>query len=95
MTQYNTLNVNFSNSQLNKLESGIKNKTEVTLNYSSNLIIIIIILMITNKTNFPHKVLLTGSFKFELLQMVQLSKIVQLGGVLCDIFLSAASKEQF
>ena len=29
MTQYKTLNVKFSNSQLNKLKSGIKNDTEV------------------------------------------------------------------
>ena len=36
MTQYNTLNVKLSNSQLNKLKSGIKNGTEVTLNLSSN-----------------------------------------------------------
>ena len=36
MTQYNTLNVKLSNSQLNKLKSGIKNNTKVTLNFSSN-----------------------------------------------------------
>ena len=29
MTQYNTLNVKLSNSQLSKLKSGIKNGTEV------------------------------------------------------------------
>ena len=29
MTQYNTLNVKLSNSQLNELKSGIKNETEV------------------------------------------------------------------
>ena len=39
MTQYNTLNVKLSNSQLNKLESGIKNETEVMLNLLSNLIV--------------------------------------------------------
>ena len=38
MTQYNTLNVTLSNSQLNTLKSGAKNGTEVTLNSSSNLI---------------------------------------------------------
>ena len=32
MVQYNMLNVNLSNSQLNKLKSGIDNRTEVTLN---------------------------------------------------------------
>ena len=31
MTQYNTLNVKLSSSQINKLKSGIKNGTEVTL----------------------------------------------------------------
>ena len=31
MTQYNTFNVRLSNSQLNKLKSGIKKGTEVTL----------------------------------------------------------------
>ena len=35
MTKCNTLNVKFSNSQLNKLKYGIKNGTEVTLNLSS------------------------------------------------------------
>ena len=29
MTQYNSLNVNLSNSQLNKLKSAIKNETDV------------------------------------------------------------------
>ena len=38
MTQYNTLNVKLSNSQLNKLKSGIKTGTKVTLNLSSNVI---------------------------------------------------------
>ena len=31
MTQYNTLNVILSNSQLNELKSGTKNNTKVTL----------------------------------------------------------------
>ena len=31
MTQYNTLNVKLSNSQINKLKSGIKNDNKVTL----------------------------------------------------------------
>ena len=38
MTQYNSLNVKLSNSQLNKLKSGIKNKTEIVLRLSSNMI---------------------------------------------------------
>ena len=54
MTQYNTLNVKLSNSQLNNLKSTMKNVTEVTLNLESNL---------TGNSNdetiFPHKSLLT------------------------------------
>ena len=49
MTQYNSLNVNISNSQLNKLKSAINNETDVVLRLSSN--------MIGNsedETNFPH-----------------------------------------
>ena len=55
MTQYNSLNVNLSNSQLNKLKSAIKNETDVVLRLSSN--------MIGNSddnTNFPHELLLTN-----------------------------------
>ena len=58
MTQYNTLNVKLSNSQLNKLKSGIKikNRTEVTWSLSSNLIG-----NFNDKTNFPHKILFTDT----------------------------------
>ena len=38
MTQYSTLNVKLSNSQLIKLKSGIKNGTEITLKLSSNVV---------------------------------------------------------
>ena len=38
MTQCNSLNVKLSNSQLNKLKSAIKNKTDVVLRLSSNMI---------------------------------------------------------
>ena len=38
MNQYNTLNVNLSNSQLNKLKSGTKNNAEVTVKIISNVI---------------------------------------------------------
>ena len=38
MAQYNSLNVKLSNSQLNKLKSAMKNKTEVVLRLSSNMI---------------------------------------------------------
>ena len=52
MTQYNTLNVNLSNSLL-KLKSRIKNGTDVTVNLSSNLIG-----NFNDETNFQHKLLL-------------------------------------
>ena len=53
MTQYNSLNVKLSNSQLNKLKSAIKNESEVVLRLSSNMIG-------SNGTNFPHELLLTN-----------------------------------
>ena len=37
MTQYNSLNVKLSNSQLNKLKSAIKNETEIVLRLPSNM----------------------------------------------------------
>ena len=52
MTQYNSLNVKLSNSQLNELKCAIKNETEVVSRLSSNMIG-------NNKTNFPRKCLLT------------------------------------
>ena len=100
MTQYNTSNVKLSNSQLNKLKSGIRDCTEVTLVFSSNVIG-------DDKTNFPQKLLLTNtqvskicksfangssaSIKFS---KTQLSKIIQLRGVLgfMDTMLRSAMK---
>ena len=38
MTQYSTLNVKFSTSQLNKLKSEIKTGTEITLRISWNVV---------------------------------------------------------
>ena len=51
MTQYNSLNVKLSNSQLNKFKSAIKNENEVVLRLSSNMIG-------DNEAKFPHKLLL-------------------------------------
>ena len=53
MIQYNILNVKLSNSQLNKSKSAIKNKTEVILRLSSNIVD-------DAETNFPHKLLLSS-----------------------------------
>ena len=90
MTQYNSLNVKLSNSQLSKLKSRIKNETDVVLRLSSN--------MIGNSgdsTNFPHELLLTNrqvaslrkAFANHLstdikLSKNQLSKMIQSGGFL-------------
>ena len=90
MTQYNSLNVKLSNSQLNKLKSAIKNETEVVLRLSSNMIG-----DSNDKTNFPHELLLTNrqvanirkAFANNLsidikLSKTQLSKMIQSGGFL-------------
>ena len=90
MTQYNRLNVKLPNPQLNKLKSAIKNETDVVLRLSSN--------MIGNSgysTNFPHELLLTNRQVSSLrkafakntstdikLSKIQLSKMIQSGGIL-------------
>ena len=56
MTQYNTLNVKLSNSQLNKLKSGIKNGTEIILKISS-----CVVGDSNDENNFTHKLLLTNT----------------------------------
>ena len=55
MTQYNSLNVKLSNSQLSKLKSSIKNETDVVLRISSNMVG-----NSNDKTNFPHELLLAN-----------------------------------
>ena len=55
MTQYNSLNVKLSSSQLNKLKSAIKIETEVVLRLLSNMID-----NFNDETNFPYKLLLTN-----------------------------------
>ena len=54
ITQYNSVNVKLSNSQLKKLTSGMKNGTKVTSNFSSNVIGDFI-----DENNFPKKFVLT------------------------------------
>ena len=56
MIQHNILNMKFSNSQLKKLKSGIKNDTEVTLNLWSNAIG-----DSNDDYHFPHKLLLINT----------------------------------
>ena len=90
MTQYNSLKVKLSNSQLDKLRSAITNETEVVLRLLS--------IMIGNsdgETSFPHGLLLTNrefaglrkAFENYLstdikLSKPQLSKMIKSGGLL-------------
>ena len=84
MTQYNTLNVKLSNYKLNKLKSGKKDNTEVTLKISSN-----IAGDSNNENNFMHKLLLKFLKAFAncspaniKLSKIQMHKIGQSGGFL-------------
>ena len=89
MTQYNSLNVNLSNSQLDKLKSAIKNETEIVSRLSSSMI------GNSDETNFPHDLLLTNRQVANIhkdfvnnsptdikLSKAQLSKMIQSGGFL-------------
>ena len=90
MTQYNSLNVKLSNSQLNKLKSSIKNETDVVLRISSNMVG-----NSNDNTNFPHELLLSDRQVANIrkafanhsstdikLSKTQLSKMIQSGGFL-------------
>ena len=90
MTQYNSLNVKLSNSQLSKLKSAIKNENDIVLRISSNMVG-----NSNDNTNFSHELLLTNrqvenipkafanhlstDIKFS---KTQLSKMIQSGGFL-------------
>ena len=56
MTQYSTLAVKLSDSQLNDLKPAIRNGTKVTLNLSLN-----VVGDSNDETNYPHKLLLTNA----------------------------------
>ena len=88
MTQYNTLNIKLSNSQLNKLKLGIKKGNEITLKLSPN-----VAGDYNDENNFRHKWLLTNTEVSRLhkafassantkLSKTQLHKIGQSGGFL-------------
>ena len=90
MTQYNSLNVKLSNSQLNKLKSTIKNEIEVVLGLYPN-----IIGDSNDKANFAYELLLTNRQISNICKAfsnnssvdinfskTQLSKMIQSGGYL-------------
>ena len=93
MTQYNSLNVKLSNSQVNKLKSSIKDETDVVLRISSNMVG-----NSNDNTNFPHELLLTNRQVANIrkafanhssidikLSKTQLSKTIQSGGFLGNL----------
>ena len=93
MTQYNSLNVKLSYSQLNKLQSSIKNETDVVLRISSNMVG-----NSNDNTNFPHELLLNNRHVANIrkafanhsstdikLSKTQLSKMIQSGGFLGNL----------
>ena len=99
MTQYESINVKLSNSQLNKLKSTIKNETDVVSRLSSNMTG-----NSDNETNSLYKLLLTNRQVTNLhkafannssvnikLSKTQLSKTLQSGGFL-DRLLGALFK---
>ena len=85
MTQYNSLNVKLSSSQLSKLKSSIKNETDVVLRLSSNMIG-----NSNDSTNFPHELVLTNrqvaslrkAFAKHTSADIKLSKMIKSGGFL-------------
>ena len=90
MTQYNSLNVKLSNSQLSKLKSAIKNENDDVLRLSSNMVD-----NSNDNTNFPEESLLTNRQVANIrkafakntsidikLSKTQLSKMIQSGGFL-------------
>ena len=90
MTQYNSLNVTLSNSQLNKLKLSIKNETDVVLRISSSMVG-----NSNDNTSFPNELLLTNRQVANICQAfaentsidiklskTQLSKMIQSGGFL-------------
>ena len=98
MTQYNSLNVKLSNSQLNKLKSSIKNEADAVLRISSNMVC-----NSNDNTNFPHELLLTNrqvanickaftnhsSIEIKL-SKTQLPKMMQSGGFLGNLLCKLA-----
>ena len=88
MTQYNSLNVKLSNSQLNKLKSSIKNENDVVLRISSNMVG-----NSNDNTNFPHELMLTNrqvanirkAFAKNTSIDIKLSKMIQSGGFLGNL----------
>ena len=76
MTQYNSLNVKLSNSQLNKLKSAVKNESEVVLRVPHEL------LLTDGQVSTLRKSFPNNSSAGIKLSKTQLSKMIQSGGFL-------------
>ena len=89
MVEYSKVNVKLTDTQLKKLETAVKNKTGTTLRISLKML---------NGNNLPHELLLTTRQKTKLrnafnnnmstdlkLSKVQISKIIQSGGLLGSV----------
>ena len=89
MVEYNTVIVNLSNSQLNKLKSAIKNKQGTTLRMNAKMF---------NRNNLPHELFSTqrqitrlrnnveNNLQTDIkMSKAQISKIIQSGGFLGKI----------
>ena len=103
MNQHNTLNIKLSNSQLNMLNSWIKNGTEVTLKFSK-----LLIRNYNHEINFPHKILLTDTQDSKLCKAfsnglsankkflkIELSNMIQSGEFLTDMSRITSALDNF
>ena len=63
MVEYNKVNVKLSDSQLNKLQSAVKNKTGVTLRMSTKIF---------DGNKLPHELLLTTRQKAKLEMLLKI-----------------------
>ena len=96
MVEYNKVNVELSDTQLNKLKNAVKNKTETTLRIN---------LKIFHGNNLSHELLLTTRQKTKVrnafnnnmstdlkLPKAQISKIIQYGGFLRSLLSKLAGQ---
>ena len=67
MVEYNTVNANISNSQLNKLKSAVKNKQKTTLKMNARMF---------SANNLPRELLLTTRRTTKLRQLYYICQLI-------------------
>ena len=67
MVEYNTVNANISNSQLNKLKSAVKKKQRTTLKMNARMF---------SANNLPHELLLTTRRTTKLRQLYFICQLI-------------------